>query len=138
MRDVFIASAVRTPIGTFGGAFQKHTPVDLAAPAMRAALGRADVDGEALDLFIFGNVLRGGHGQLVPRQAAIQAGIPESIDGYAVDMVCSSGMMSLINAATTIKAGEAELVLAGGTESMSTAGFALSSKARWGMKMVLG
>ena len=104
MRDVFIASAVRTPIGTFGGAFQKHTPVDLAAPAMRAALDRADVDGAALDLFIFGNVLRGGHGQLVPRQAAIQAGIPDSIDGYAVDMVCSSGMMSLINAATTIKA----------------------------------
>jgi acetyl-CoA C-acetyltransferase len=138
MRDVFIASAVRTPIGTFGGAFQKHTPVDLAAPAMRAALDRADVDGEALDLFIFGNVLRGGHGQLVPRQAAIQAGIPASIDGYAVDMVCSSGMMSLINAATTIKAGEAELVLAGGTESMSTAGFALSSKARWGMKMLMG
>jgi acetyl-CoA C-acetyltransferase len=138
MRDVFIASAVRTPIGTFGGAFQKHTPVDLAAPAMRAALDRADVDGAALDLFIFGNVLRGGHGQLVPRQAAIQAGIPDSIDGYAVDMVCSSGMMSLINAATTIKAGEADLVLAGGTESMSTAGFALSSKARWGLKMLLG
>jgi len=138
MRDVFIASAVRTPIGTFGGAFQKHTPVDLAAPAMRAALDRADVDGAALDLFIFGNVLRGGHGQLVPRQAAIQAGIPDSIDGYAVDMVCSSGMMSLINAATTIKAGEADLVLAGGTESMSTAGFALSAKARWGLKMLLG
>lgn len=138
MRDVFIASAVRTPIGKFGGAFQKHTPVDLAAPAMKAALERADVDGEALDLYVFGNVLRGGHGQLVPRQAAIKAGIPEDIDGYAVDMVCSSGMMSLINAATMIKAGEADLVLAGGTESMSTAGFALSAKARWGMKMLLG
>ena len=138
MRDVFVASAARTPIGRFGGAFQKKTPVHLAAPAMRAALGRADVDGEALDFFVMGNVLRGGHGQLVPRQAAIQAGIPKTIDGYAVDMVCSSGMMSLINAATAIKAGEAELVLAGGTESMSTAGFALSSKARWGMKMVLG
>ena len=138
MRDVFIASAVRTPIGRFGGAFQKHSPVDLAAPAMRAALERADVDGEALDFFVFGNVLRGGHGQLVPRQAAIQAGIPNEIDGYAVDMVCSSGMMSIINAATAIKAGEAELVLAGGTESMSTAGFALSSKARWGMKMLVG
>ena len=138
MRDVFIASAVRTPIGRFGGAFQKHTPVDLAAPAMKAALERADVDGEALDFFVMGNVLRGGHGQLVPRQAAIQAGIPKEIDGYAVDMVCSSGMMSLINAATAIKAGEAELVLAGGTESMSAAGFALSSKARWGMKMLMG
>jgi acetyl-CoA C-acetyltransferase len=138
MRDVFIASAVRTPIGRFGGAFQKHSPVDLAAPAMKAALERADVDGEALDFFVMGNVLRGGHGQLVPRQAAIQAGIPKEIDGYAVDMVCSSGMMSLINAAMAIKAGEAELVLAGGTESMSAAGFALSSKARWGMKMLMG
>lgn len=138
MRDVFIASAVRTPIGRFGGAFQKLSPVDLAAPAMKAALERADVDGEALDFFVMGNVLRGGHGQLVPRQAAVKAGIPKSIDGYAVDMVCSSGMMSIINAAMAIKAGEADLVLAGGTESMSTAGFALSSKARWGMKMLMG
>ncbi|MFP4228486.1 MAG: thiolase family protein [Salinivenus sp.] len=134
MRDVYLASAVRSPIGRFGGALQDHSPVDLAAPVMEAALDRADVDGGALDLFIMGNVLRAGHGQLVPRQAALQAGIPDSIDGYAVDMVCASSLMSVINAATMIKAGEADLILAGGTESMSDAGFYVDSGARWGYK----
>lgn len=132
MRDVFIASAVRTPIGRFGGALKNHSPVDLAAPVMRAALDRADVEGEGLDLYIFGNVLRAGHGQLVPRQAALQAGIPKSIDGYAVDMVCASSLMSIMNGATMIKAGEADLILAGGTESMSDTGFYLDAGARWG------
>ncbi len=135
MRDVYIASAVRSPIGRFGGSLKDHSPVDLAAPVMDAALDRADVDGEALDIYIFGNVLRAGHGQLVPRQAALKAGIPKEIDGYAVDMVCASSMMSLVNGATKIKAGEADLVLAGGTESMSDAGFYVDSGARWGYTM---
>ncbi len=138
MRDVFIVSAVRTPIGKFGGALKNHSPVDLAAHVMKAALERGGAEGGDLDLYIFGNVLRGGHGQLVPRQAALQAGIPAAVDGFAVDMVCSSGMMSLMNAATHIKAGEADLVLAGGTESMSDTGFYLSSKARWGYKFLMG
>lgn len=103
---------------------------------MKAALERAGVQGEDLDLYIFGNILRTGHGQLVPRQAAVKAGIPQSVDGYAVDMVCSSGMMTLMNAAMAIKAGEADLVLAGGTESMSQAAFALPHQARWGYKMM--
>jgi len=138
MRDVYIASAVRTPIGTLGGALKDHSPVDLAAPAMRAALDRADVEGGGLDLYIFGNVLRAGQGQLVPRQAALQAGIPKSIDGYAVDMVCASSMMSIMNGATMIKAGEADLILAGGTESMSDAGYYLESGARWGYTLSPG
>ncbi len=132
MRDVYIVSAVRTPIGRLGGAFKKQSPVDLGAHAMKHALQRGNVDGGALDIFVFGNVLRGGHGQLVPRQSAIQAGIPKSIDGYAVDMVCASSMMSILNGKTMIKAGEADLVLAGGTESMSQAGFYLDASARWG------
>lgn len=132
MRDVYIVAATRTPIGRFGGALQDFSPVDLAAEAMRAALSRANVEGDALDLYIFGNVLRAGHGQLVPRQAALQAGIPDTIDGYAVDMVCASSMMSIMNGATMIKAGEADVILAGGTESMSDAGFYLDSGARWG------
>jgi acetyl-CoA C-acetyltransferase len=135
MRDVYLASAVRSPIGRFGGALKDHSPVDLAAPVMEAALDRADVDGENLDIYIFGNVLRAGHGQLVPRQAALEAGIPKEIDGYAVDMVCASSMMSILNGATMIKAGEAELVLAGGTEAMSGAGFYVDSGARWGITM---
>jgi acetyl-CoA C-acetyltransferase len=134
MRDVYIASAVRSPIGRFGGALKDHSPVDLAAPVMDAALERADVEGGGLDLYIFGNVLRAGQGQLVPRQAALQAGIPKSIDGYAVDMVCASSMMSIMNGTSMIQTGQADLVLAGGTEAMSDTGFYLDSGARWGYK----
>ncbi len=138
MQDVFIISAVRTPIGRFGGALKDHTPVDLAAHVMRAALERAGVEGKDLDLYVFGNILRAGHGQLIPRQAAFKAGIPKEVDGIALDMVCSSGMMSVMNAAALIKAGEADLILAGGTESMSGAGYYLTSKARWGYKYLAG
>lgn len=132
MNDVYLAAAVRSPIGRFGGALKEHSPVDLAAPMMEAALDRAEVPGAALDLYIVGNVLRAGQGQLVPRQAAVQAGLPKSVDGYAVDMVCASSFMALMNGATMIKAGEADLILAGGTESMSDAGFYLDAGARWG------
>ncbi|HMB92417.1 MAG TPA: thiolase family protein [Rhodothermales bacterium] len=138
MRDVYIVSAVRSAIGRFGGAFKDHAPSDLAAPVMKAALDRAGVEGKDLDLVVFGNVLRAGQGQLVPRQAALKAGIPKEIDGMAIDMVCSSGMMSVMNAATQIKAGEADMILAGGVEVMSGAGFYLSSGARWGYKYLPG
>lgn len=138
MREVYIVAAARTPIGRFGGVFKDVSPVELGAHAMRAALERAGVDGGALDLYVFGNVLRAGHGQLLPRQAALRAGIPKEVDGYAVDMVCASGMMAVLNAATAIRAREAELVLAGGMESMSQAGFYLSHRARWGYKFLLG
>lgn len=138
MRVVYVISAVRTPVGRFGGSLKDHSPVDLAAHVMRAALDRAEVDGGALDLYLFGNVLRAGHGQLIPRQAAIKAGIPKEIDGTALDMVCSSGMMSIMTGAAFIKAGEADLILCGGTESMSGTGFYLSSRARWGYKFLHG
>ena len=87
---------------------------------------------------MFGNILKHGHGQLVPRHAAIKAGIPADVDGYAVDMLCSSGMMSTMNGDTAIRAGDAELVLVGGIESMSQAGFVLSHRARWGYKLLIG
>ena len=138
MREAYIVATARTPIGKFGGALKDLSPADLGAHAMKAALARAGVDGKNLDLYIMGNILRAGHGQLIPRQAAIKAGIPQEVDGYAVDMVCSSGMMTVMNAATAIKSGEADLVLAGGIESMSQAGFFLSHKARWGYKLLLG
>jgi acetyl-CoA C-acetyltransferase len=138
MDDVFIVSVARTPIGRFGGALKEVSPADLGAHVMRAVLDRARIDGKDLDLYIMGNILRAGHGQLVPRQAAIKAGIPQEVDGYAVDMVCSSGMMSVMNAATAIRAGEADLILAGGIESMSQAGFFLSHKARWGYRLLMG
>jgi acetyl-CoA C-acetyltransferase len=138
MQEAYIVSAVRTPLGRFGGALAGFSPVDLGAHVMRAALKQAVVSGDALDLYILGNVLRAGHGQSLPRQAAFKAGIPETVNGYAVDMVCSSGMMSVMNAATAIRAQEAEIVLAGGMESMSQTGFFLSHRARWGYKFLLG
>ncbi|TDI77347.1 MAG: thiolase family protein [Bacteroidetes bacterium] len=138
MPDVFIASAVRTPIGRFGGAFKKHTPSDIAAAAMKEALSSAGIQGSDLDLYIFGNVLRAGHGQLIPRQAAFKAGIPKEIDGVQLDMVCSSGMMSVMQASAMIRAGDADVIMAGGVECMSNTGFFLSAKARWGYKLLMG
>lgn len=138
MSTTYIVGAVRTPIGRFGGALKDTSPVDLAAHVMKAALAQAGVEGKDLDLYIFGNILKHGHGQLVPRHAALKAGIPQEVDGYAVDMLCSSGMMSVMNADMAIRAGEADLVLAGGVESMSQAGFFQSHKARWGYKLLIG
>lgn len=138
MSETYIVSAVRTPIGKFGGSLKDISPVDLGAHVMKAALARAGIEGKDLDLFVFGNILKHGHGQLLPRHAAIKAGIPTEVDGYAVDMLCSSGMMSTMNADMAIRAGEAEIVMAGGIESMSQAGFHLSHKARWGYKLLIG
>jgi acetyl-CoA C-acetyltransferase len=138
MQQVYIVSALRTPLGKFGGVLANFSPVDLGAHVMQAALAQAGIEGKALDLYIMGNVLRAGHGQLLPRQAALKAGIPETVNGYAVDMVCASGMMSLINATTAIRVEDADLVLAGGMESMSHTGFYLSHRARWGYKFLLG
>lgn len=138
MQEVYIVAAVRTPIGRFGGGLMGLSPADLGSTVMKSALEIANLPPEALDLYIFGNVLGSGHGQLIPRQAAIKAGIPVSVDGYRVDMVCSSGMIAVSNAATSIRAGEADLVLAGGIESMSQTGFFLSHRARWGYKFLMG
>ncbi|HSL27292.1 MAG TPA: thiolase family protein [Acidimicrobiia bacterium] len=138
MPDVFIVSAVRSAIGRFGGAFKDSSPPEVAGPVMAAALERAGVKGEALDLVIMGHVLRGGQGQLVPRQAAFAAGIPKHVDALAVDMVCSSGMAAVMTGAFQIKAGEVDLVLAGGMETMSSTGFYLGAGARWGYKYAPG
>lgn len=136
MTESYIVSGARTPIGRFGGSLKDVSPVELGTHAMRAALEKAGISGDALDLYIMGNILRTGHGQLLPRQAAIKAGIPPEVDGYALDMVCSSGMMAIMNASMAIKSGEADLVLAGGMESMSQAAFSIPHGARWGYKMM--
>lgn len=132
--EVFVLSAVRTPIGRFGGSLKDTSVVHLGAHAMKGAIERAAVDAGALDLVAFGNVLRAGQGQLVPRQSAFEAGIPDHVDAVAVDMVCSSGMMSMMVGSMAIRSGEADLVLAGGAESMSGTGFYISDDARWGLK----
>jgi acetyl-CoA C-acetyltransferase len=138
MEEAYIVSATRSPVGRFGGGLVDLSPVDLAAHVMKAAVEQAGIEGKELDLYIFGNILKHGHGQLLPRNAAIKAGIPPQVDGYAIDMLCSSGMMSVMNGATAIRMGEADLVLAGGVESMSQAGFYLSHRARWGYKFLMG
>ena len=138
MLDAYIVAATRTPIGKFGGGLKDVSPVDLGAHVMSAVMQQTNLPHDALDLYIMGNVLRSGHGQLLPRQAAMKAGISVDVDGYAIDMVCSSGMMAVMNAAMMIKAGEADLVMAGGMESMSQTGFSLSARARWGYKYLSG
>lgn len=138
MQSAYIVAAARTPIGKFGGGLKDISPVDLGAHVMKAVLERANLQGGDLDFYIMGNVLRAGHGQLLPRQAAVRAGIPTNIDGYGLDMVCSSGMMATMNGAMMIRCGDADLILTGGMESMSQAGFVLSSRARWGYKYLAG
>ncbi|MEM3863436.1 MAG: thiolase family protein [Metallosphaera sp.] len=138
MNDVYIVSAVRTPIGRFGGSLKSVKPVDLGAIVIREALNRANLDPSRVEITIMGNVLRAGHGQDVARQAALKAGIPWEVDGYSVDMVCSSGMMSVTNAAQIIKNEDADIVVAGGIESMSQAMLAVSSEVRWGVKFLSG
>ena len=98
MTDTYIISTARTPIGKFGGALKDVSPIDLGAHVMKAAVERAGIEANALDLYVFGNILKHGHGQLVPRHAALKAGIPVEVDGYALDMLCSSGMMSTMSA----------------------------------------
>jgi acetyl-CoA C-acetyltransferase len=136
-REVYIISAVRTPIGKFGGVLKDLPPVDLGALVIKEAINRAKVYPEVIDIVIMGNVLRAGHGQDLARQAAIKAGIPYTIDAYSVDMVCSSGMMSIINGIQAIRSGDAEVVVAGGMESMSQAGFVIDSSLRWGLRMLM-
>ncbi|BDC18097.1 thiolase family protein [Acidianus sp. HS-5] len=138
MTEVYIASAVRTPVGKFGGVFKDISPVDLGATAIKEALKRANVDPKRVDIAIMGNILRAAFGQDLARQAAVKAGIPYEVDGYSVDMVCSSGMMSITNAVELIKTGDADIVVAGGMESMSQAALAVRSNVRWGVKMLMG
>jgi acetyl-CoA C-acetyltransferase len=136
--EVYIASAARTPIGKFGGALKSVSPVDLGATAIKAAVSRAKIEPKQVEFTIMGNILRAAHGQDIARQAAVRAGIPMESDAYSVDMVCSSGMMSVINAVHMIKAGDADVVVAGGIESMSQSALAVRSEVRWGVKALIG
>ncbi|MDR3242751.1 MAG: acetyl-CoA C-acetyltransferase [Clostridiales Family XIII bacterium] len=134
MKDVIIAAAVRTPIGSFGGALKGTAAVALGAVAVKEALKRAGVDPAAVDELIFGNVLQGGLGQNVARQVAVKAGIPVEVPSLTVNKVCGSGLRSVSLAAQIIKAGDADIVVAGGTENMSLSGY-IAPTMRWGARM---
>ncbi|MGI8784708.1 MAG: acetyl-CoA C-acetyltransferase [Acidobacteriota bacterium] len=131
---VVIASAVRTAIGSFGGMFRDLTAVDLAAVVAREAIHRAGVTAQQVDEVIFGNVLQAGVGMNPARQAAVRAGLPDSVPCQTVNKVCGSGLKAVVAAAQAIAAGDAHIVVAGGTESMSNAPYLLMG-ARWGYRL---
>ncbi len=118
-REVFIVAACRTPIGSFGGALNSIPAVKLGATAIAEAVKRAAVTPESVDQVIMGCVLQGGLGQAPARQAAIFAGLPDSVGCLTVNKVCSSGLMSVILGSQAIRAGDAEVVVAGGMENMN-------------------
>ena len=134
MREVVIVSAVRTPIGSFGGALKDVSAVRLGAIAVKEAIKRAGVDPASIDEVLFGNVLQGGLGQNVARQVSLEAGIPIEIPSMTLNKVCGSGLRAVSLAAQIIKAGDADIIVAGGTESMSMSGF-YSPATRWGARM---
>lgn len=134
MKEVVIVSACRTPVGSFGGTLKDVSARELGATVIKEALNRANVKPEVVDEVIFGCVLQGGLGQNISRQCALDAGLPVEVPTFTVNKVCGSGLKTVELAAQAIRAGDADIIVAGGTESMSGAGFALP-KARWGYRM---
>jgi len=133
MASVIVAGA-RTPFGKFGGAFKDVPAKSLGAHAIRAALERSGVEGKDVDYVIMGQVLQAGAGQITARQAAIEAGIPQEVPAITINKVCLSGLNAIALADQLIRAGEVEVVVAGGMESMSEAPY-LFPKARFGARM---
>src|SRR5258706_8894226 len=133
MASVIVAGA-RTPFGKFGGAFKDVPAVTLGGHAIRAALERSGVAAGQVDYVIMGQVLQAGAGQITARQAAIEAGIPQEVPALTINKVCLSGLNAIALADQLIRAGEVEVVVAGGMESMSEAPY-LMPKARFGARM---
>ena len=134
MREVVIVSAVRTPIGSYGGVFKDVSAVNLGVAAVKEAMKRIELDPSTVDELIFGNVLQAGQGQNVARQVSVHSGIPISVPSYTVNKVCGSGLKTVALAAQSIMCGESEIVVAGGTENMSQAPYLLKNN-RWGQRM---
>lgn len=126
MSGSVIVSTARTPIGKFSGAFSGLSAMDLGGVAIRSALERGGVDSEQVDAVIMGHVLQAGQGQITARQAAVIAGIPMSVPALTVNKVCLSGINALYLADQMIQSGDAEVVVAGGMESMTNAPFLLN------------
>jgi acetyl-CoA C-acetyltransferase len=133
MKTVIVGGA-RTPIAKFAGAYKGLPAVELGAVAIREALARAGVSGEQVDYTIFGQVLQAGTGQITSRQAAVKAGVPKEVPAITVNKVCLSGSSAIAMADQMIRAGDAEIVIAGGMESMTQAPYLLPS-ARFGSRL---
>ena len=134
MRDVYVISSCRTAVGKFGGSLKDVPAVELGATVIAEALKRGNVKGEWLDEVMFGNVLSAAQGQNVARQCMVKAGVPLKVPAYTVSMVCGSGLKSVIEGSRAIQAGDADLIMCGGTENMSAAPYAIP-EARWGARM---
>ena len=134
MSEVYIVNCCRTAIGSFGGSLKDVPAADLGAIVVKEALNRAGVKPEQVDELMFGCILTAAQGQNVARQVGVKAGLPFSVPAYTVGMVCGSGMKSVIEGARAIKAGDANIVVCGGTENMSAAPYAVPS-GRYGARM---
>ena len=134
MTEVVIVSARRSPIGSFGGVFKNVSAVDLATQVVKESIKDINLDPNEINEVILGNVLSAGLGQNVARQIAIKSGIPKEVPAFTVNKVCGSGLKTVALAAQSILAGDNEVVIAGGTESMSQAPYVLNDQ-RWGKRM---
>lgn len=134
MKEVYIVNCCRTAVGSFGGSLKDIPAVDLGAAVVKEVLARGGVKPEHVDEVMFGSVLSAGLGQNPARQVCIKAGLPVEVPAYTVSMVCGSGMKSLIEGARAIACGDADIIVAGGTENMSAAPYAVAA-ARWGARM---
>lgn len=134
MKEVYLVSCCRTAIGSYGGSLKDVPAAKLGSIVAKEALNRAGLAPEHVDELMFGCVLTAGLGQNVARQVAIGAGLPIEVPAYTIGMVCGSGMKAVIEGARAIKSGDAEVILAGGTENMSAAPYAIPA-ARWGARM---
>ncbi|MBQ9648135.1 MAG: acetyl-CoA C-acetyltransferase [Oscillospiraceae bacterium] len=134
MKDLYVVNCCRTAVGSYGGSLKNTPAAELGAIVVKEALKRANVAPENVDELMFGCILTAGLGQNVARQVGIGAGLPYSVPAYTVGMVCGSGMKSVIEAARSILAGDADIVVAGGTENMSAAPYTLPDE-RWGARM---
>ena len=134
MRNVVIVSAVRTAIGSFGGVFKDVTAVQLGTTVVKEAISRANISANDVDELIFGNVLQAGLGQNVARQVSIHSGLPVEVTSFTLNKVCGSGLKAVQLAVQAIQNGDAEVIVAGGTENMSQSAYVVPS-ARWGQRM---
>ena len=134
MKELYVVNCCRTAVGSFGGSLKDVSAADLGAIAVKEALKRANVAPETVDEVMFGCVLTAAQGQNVARQVSVKAGIPYSVPSYTVGMVCGSGMKSVIEGARSILAGDADIIVCGGTENMSAAPYAMPN-ARYGARM---
>ena len=134
MKNVYLAAAVRTPIGRFGGSLASWTAADLGVAAAKATLRRAGLRPDQMQQSIWGCARQAGGGPNVARQITYRAGVPETVPAFTVNQACGSGLQAIMLAAQQIMLGRAEIVLAGGTESMSRVPY-FAEGARWGMRM---